>query len=51
MAAAVYGPVEVKLHKMLIDKASVDVMFKPRVGQSRKFSLKLIRVLVQSHYN
>ena len=39
MAAAVYGPVEVKLHKLLIDKATIEVMFKRQCGQSRTFIL------------
>lgn len=36
MAAAVYGPVEVKHHKMLIDKAHIEVIYKPKCGISRK---------------
>jgi hypothetical protein len=37
MAAAMYGPVEVKQHKLLIDKATLEVIFKPECGQSRTF--------------
>lgn len=39
MAAAVYGPVEVKHHKMLIDKAHIEVIYKPKCGISRKFDV------------
>lgn len=39
MAAAVYGPVEVKHHKMLIDKAYIEVIYKPKCGISRKFDV------------
>ncbi|KAK7575557.1 hypothetical protein V9T40_011843 [Parthenolecanium corni] len=35
MAAAVYGPVEVKHHKMLIDKAYIEVIYKPKCGISQ----------------
>ena len=30
--AAVYGPVEVRANKELLDKASVEVIFRPKVG-------------------
>ncbi|XKL60752.1 hypothetical protein PGB90_007809 [Kerria lacca] len=35
MAAAVYGPVEVKQHKMLIDKAYIEIVFRPKCGLSQ----------------
>lgn len=35
VAVAIYGPVEVKQHKMLIDKAYVEVFLKPKCGISQ----------------
>ena len=32
--AAVYGPVEVKLQRIQIEKASVEAVYKPKSGQS-----------------
>lgn len=36
VAAAVYGPVEVRQHKLLIDRASIDVCYHCRAGPSSK---------------
>ncbi|XP_064635439.1 exosome complex component RRP46-like isoform X2 [Lineus longissimus] len=44
--AAVYGPAEVRVSKELIDKATVEVVYKPKVGMpgcSEKSQEKLIR--------
>ncbi|XP_065212875.1 exosome complex component RRP46 [Planococcus citri] len=35
VATAVYGPVEVKQHKMHIDKAHVEILFRPKCGASQ----------------
>ena len=43
--AAVYGPVEVKMSRELVDRASVDVVYKCKVGQSgcaEKFQERLV---------
>ena len=34
MIAAAYGPAEVRASKELIDKATLEVVFKPKVGMS-----------------
>lgn len=40
--AAVYGPCEVKPQKMMIDKATIEVFYKPKSGVPGKlnFSIK-----------
>lgn len=40
VAVAIYGPVEVKQHKMLIDKAYVEVSLKPKCGMSRMYPIE-----------
>lgn len=40
VAVAIYGPVEVKQHKMLIDKAYVEVFLKPKCGISRMYPIE-----------
>lgn len=35
--AGVYGPVEVKMQKVLIDKASVECFYRPKTGASGKY--------------
>ena len=44
--AAVYGPAEVKINKELIDRATVDVIYKPKIGLpgcADKFLERLVR--------
>ncbi|XP_071453880.1 exosome complex component RRP46 [Hetaerina americana] len=35
VAAAVYGPIEVKLNKLIIDRTSVETVYRPKTGQAR----------------
>lgn len=35
--AGVYGPVEVKMQKVLIDKASVECCYRPKTGASGNY--------------
>lgn len=35
--AGIYGPVEVKPNKILIEKASVEVIYRPKSGLPSKF--------------
>ena len=49
--AAVYGPCEVKMSKEILDKATVEVMFRPKVGLPKcadKFNERHIRDLFQA---
>jgi len=49
--AAVYGPVEVKMQKVLIDKASVECFYKPKAGLpgvSDRFRESLIRNICET---
>jgi len=49
--AAVYGPCEVKMSKEMLDKATVEVMFRPKVGLPNcadKFHERHVRDLLQA---
>jgi len=37
--AAVYGPVEVKQHKILVDRGTVEVVHRPGSGAPREYLL------------
>lgn len=43
--AAVYGPADVKISKELIDRATVEVIYKPKVGLPRPTDRKLERII------
>ncbi|CAG5114639.1 unnamed protein product [Candidula unifasciata] len=43
--AAVYGPADVKISKELIDRATVEVIYKPKVGLPRPVDRKLERII------
>lgn len=37
--SAVYGPAEVRMQRLLVDQASVEAIFRPKMGVPCKFSI------------